>query len=75
MKPHLLTRVAEFLLADGHAVVGIDNLSDAHDVRLKRWRLAHFKSPTSPCHSSGQRSGDNHGDTIYSGEGLSLYDK
>ncbi len=33
-------RVAELLLADGHAVAGIDNLNDAYDVRLKRWRLA-----------------------------------
>ncbi len=32
-------RVSELLLADGHAVVGIDNLNDAYDVRLKHWRL------------------------------------
>jgi nucleoside-diphosphate-sugar epimerase len=28
------------LLSDGHQVVGIDNLNDAYDVRLKDWRLA-----------------------------------
>jgi len=28
------------LLALGHHVVGIDNLNDAYDVRLKQWRLA-----------------------------------
>lgn len=33
------SRVAELALADGHRVVGIDNLSDAYDVRLKHWRL------------------------------------
>ncbi|TLN28352.1 NAD-dependent epimerase/dehydratase family protein [bacterium] len=32
-------RVSELLLADGHVVVGIDNLNDAYDVRLKHWRL------------------------------------
>ncbi len=32
-------KVAEFLLAAGHTVVGVDNLNDAYDVRLKRWRL------------------------------------
>ncbi len=37
------SRVAEFLLADGHAVVGVDNLNDAYDVRLKRWRLAQLE--------------------------------
>jgi len=35
----IASKVAEFLLADGHTVVGVDNLSDAYDVRLKRWRL------------------------------------
>ena len=34
------SKVAEFLLADGHTVVGVDNLNDAYDVRLKQWRLA-----------------------------------
>ena len=33
-------RVAEFLLADGHTVVGIDNMNDAYDVRMKQHRLA-----------------------------------
>lgn len=32
-------RVAELLLDAGHAVVGVDNLNDAYDVRLKTWRL------------------------------------
>ncbi|MSU47176.1 MAG: NAD-dependent epimerase/dehydratase family protein [Lacunisphaera sp.] len=33
-------RVAEMLLADGHTVVGIDNLNDYYDVRLKDYRLS-----------------------------------
>ncbi|MBP8857822.1 MAG: SDR family NAD(P)-dependent oxidoreductase [Anaerolineaceae bacterium] len=32
-------KVCEFLLQDGHAVIGVDNLNDAYDVRLKYWRL------------------------------------
>ncbi len=37
-------RVAETLLAEGHAVVGVDNLNDAYDVRLKEWRLARLRA-------------------------------
>ena len=33
-------KVSELLLADGHEVVGMDNLNDAYDIRLKEWRLA-----------------------------------
>ncbi|HQM14329.1 MAG TPA: GDP-mannose 4,6-dehydratase [Anaerolineae bacterium] len=36
----IASKVAEFLLDAGHAVVGVDNLNDAYDVRLKQWRLA-----------------------------------
>jgi UDP-glucuronate 4-epimerase len=32
-------RVAELLLQDGHTVVGVDNLNDAYDVRMKEYRL------------------------------------
>ncbi len=32
-------KVAELLLAGGHTVVGVDNLNDSYDVRLKEWRL------------------------------------
>jgi nucleoside-diphosphate-sugar epimerase len=37
------SKVCEFLLADGHAVSGIDNLNDAYDVRLKQWRLSRLR--------------------------------
>jgi nucleoside-diphosphate-sugar epimerase len=33
------SRVTELLLDAGHRVVGIDNLNDAYDVRIKYWRL------------------------------------
>lgn len=35
----IASRVAELLLDAGHTVVGIDNLNDAYDPRLKQWRL------------------------------------
>jgi UDP-glucuronate 4-epimerase len=33
-------KVADMLLAEGHTIVGIDNLNTAYDPRLKEWRLA-----------------------------------
>src|SRR5688572_23484399 len=33
------SKVVEQLLDRGDAVVGVDNLNDAYDVRLKEWRL------------------------------------
>ncbi len=36
-------RVAEFLLKDGKAVLGVDNLNSAYDVKLKEWRLSQLK--------------------------------
>lgn len=36
-------RVAEMLLEEGHNVVGVDNLNDAYDVRMKHWRLNRIK--------------------------------
>jgi UDP-glucuronate 4-epimerase len=32
-------RVIEMLVSEGHQVVGIDNLNDSYDTRLKHWRL------------------------------------
>jgi len=32
-------RVAELLLDAGHTVIGVDNLNDAYDTRMKQWRL------------------------------------
>jgi nucleoside-diphosphate-sugar epimerase len=39
----IASKVAEFLIADGHQVIGLDNLNDAYDVRLKHWRLDRLK--------------------------------
>ncbi|MCI0773851.1 MAG: GDP-mannose 4,6-dehydratase [Chloroflexi bacterium] len=36
-------RVAELLLKQGNEVVGLDNLNDAYDVRLKDWRLGRLR--------------------------------
>jgi len=36
----IASRVCELLLEQGHEVVGIDNLNDYYDVRLKDWRLS-----------------------------------
>ena len=33
------SKVGEFLLQQGYKVVGVDDLNDAYDVRLKEWRL------------------------------------
>lgn len=35
----IASRVAEMLLEEGHTVVGVDNLNDYYDVRLKDYRL------------------------------------
>lgn len=32
-------RTSELLLAEGHTLVGLDNLNDAYDVRMKQYRL------------------------------------
>jgi nucleoside-diphosphate-sugar epimerase len=39
----IASRVADQLLARGDVVVGIDNLNDAYDVRLKHWRLERLR--------------------------------
>lgn len=38
------SKVAEQLLDAGHTVVGVDNLNDYYDVRLKEWRLSELRS-------------------------------
>jgi UDP-glucuronate 4-epimerase len=35
----IASRVAELLIDDGHTVVGVDNMNDAYDVRMKEYRL------------------------------------
>jgi UDP-glucuronate 4-epimerase len=45
------SRVADLLIEDGHRVIGLDNLNDAYDVRLKEWRLGRLlKQPNFVFH-------------------------
>src|SRR5690349_4575744 len=37
-------RTSELLIKDGHTVVGIDNLNEAYDLRMKDYRLKRLKS-------------------------------
>ncbi len=39
----IAANVADLLLRAGHAVLGVDNLNDAYDPRLKQWRLAQLQ--------------------------------
>ena len=39
----IASRVAEYLIEEGHAVVGIDNMNHAYDVRMKEYRLGKLK--------------------------------
>ena len=38
------SKVSELLLADGHTVIGVDDLNDAYDVTLKHWRLKRLQA-------------------------------
>ncbi len=39
-------KVGELLLQQGYKVVGVDNLNNAYDVRLKKWRLKQLQNQT-----------------------------
>jgi len=36
-------KVSEMLLSEGQTVVGVDNMNNAYDVRLKEWRLSQIR--------------------------------
>ena len=40
----IASRVAEILIADGHQILGIDNMNDAYDVKMKEYRLEKLRS-------------------------------
>jgi UDP-glucuronate 4-epimerase len=40
----IASKTAEFLLSEGHTVVGVDNMNDYYDVRLKEHRLKNLQS-------------------------------
>lgn len=59
----IAARVCEMLLAQGHTVVGIDNLNDYYDVRLKDYRLSRLlDTPDRPL-------GDSPTESIYDSDG------
>lgn len=47
----IASRVCELLLAAGHRVVGVDNLNDYYDPRLKDYRLARLLGEAAPFES------------------------
>jgi UDP-glucuronate 4-epimerase len=40
----IASRVTEYLLRDGHTVLGLDNMNDAYDPRMKEYRLGRLKT-------------------------------
>ena len=53
----IASRTCELLLEAGHEVVGIDNLNDYYDVRLKDWRLSRLLgSSARPIGTDSRRS-------------------
>ena len=49
----IAAKVCEQLLAAGHSVVGVDNLNDYYDVRLKDYRLSRLLMSASKEHGAG----------------------
>jgi UDP-glucuronate 4-epimerase len=45
----IANKVCSILLEQGHTVVGLDNMNDAYDVRLKHWRLERLKKNANFC--------------------------
>jgi nucleoside-diphosphate-sugar epimerase len=53
----IASRTCELLLEAGHEVVGVDNLNDYYDVRLKDWRLSRLLGPSArPIGSNAHKS-------------------
>jgi len=44
----IASKVCEMLLAEGHTVVGVDNMNDYYDVRLKDYRLSRLLDKSYP---------------------------
>ncbi len=58
----IAAKVAEMLLEQGHSVVGVDNLNDYYDVRLKDWRLSRLLG------EEGRARGSDPKNSVYSGQ-------
>jgi UDP-glucuronate 4-epimerase len=39
----IASKVSEFLMDEGHTVLGVDNLNKAYDIQMKKYRLANLK--------------------------------
>jgi UDP-glucuronate 4-epimerase len=52
----IASRVAALLLEQGHEVIGIDNLNNAYDIRLKQWRLQQLQGKPGFAFSRGDIS-------------------
>ncbi|MEX0821549.1 MAG: GDP-mannose 4,6-dehydratase [Rhodothermales bacterium] len=63
----IASRVAGFLLDDGHTVVGVDNLNDSHDVRLKKWRVEQLRRDGFTFHELDICDRDALRDTVFGG--------
>lgn len=59
----IASRVADMLLEQGHTVVGVDNLNDYYDVRLKDYRLSRLLGREFAAGSDAKHS-------VYAGSGV-----
>ena len=64
-------KVSEFLLCtascgkDGYKVIGMDNMNDAYEMRLRHWRLDRIKQyPNTMFHKMGLWGNNNFGNII-----------
>lgn len=66
----IASKVSEFLLERGDRVLGIDNLNDAYDVRLKRWRLERLQGREGFTFREGDIVDRAFVDSVTGGEGI-----
>lgn len=72
----IASKVAEQLLAAGHQVVGVDNLNDYYDVRLKDYRLSRLLSAKGEEQSAkGLKLGTDPKVSIYAAKNPGMGDK
>lgn len=71
----IASKVCEQLLASGHSVVGIDNLNDYYDVRLKDYRLARLLDRARQPLSSNPKTSiyANHGGVLANDSGRFVF--
>jgi UDP-glucuronate 4-epimerase len=57
MAGFIAARTSELLLEQGHDLVGVDNLNDYYDVRLKQWRLRALAAQAGGDAAATERAG------------------